>query len=269
MQKINLLFNRDGAENANGKNKKPVSQRQVRPSPQNVPPKPAPVVAASKQTKLAKPAPAPKQTKQTRQKKEPTTSALGVNLMTEEMLVGITQQNKLALLGLVALGSVVVVALLYFGLTLFQQRIVDQISEKEKRISAIDTELTPLAPKKQAAAAFQKNINNIIVLLNTHLYWTKFFSGLEKYTLPNVVFAGMNADQSGRLTLGAHTTDFASVARQLLAFEAADDFVKDVTITSATLSEATGGSVVSFSVTISLVEDVFFRDASGGPRYTE
>lgn len=273
MQKINLLYDREGAENDARKNdKKPAPQKQSHTVAPRPVPKPAPVLPSKpQQTFQQKPQPIKNalKPKTKRVQKGPATETLGVNLMTEEMLAGATQQNKVAALGLVALGCVVVVAAAYVGLTVFQQRIVDQIADKEQQIAAIERELVPLAPKKQAVAAFQKNISNILNLLSTHLYWTKFFSGLEKYTVRSVYFTGMNADQSGRMTLGAQAADYASVARQLIAFESADDFVKDVSITSANMSEAGGRSTVSFSVTITLADNVFFRDAAGGPLYRQ
>lgn len=195
---------------------------------------------------------------------------LGVNLVPEEMMASVSKQGRFVTLIFVAFISAIIVGLVYVGLSIYQSNIVTQTQTKQEEISDLDRQIQLLNEKKRAAIAFQSIIQQATTLLDTHIYWTKFFTGLEKYTVKTVAIRGMSADQAGHMTLTLSGADYRSVAQQLIAFEAADDFVQDVTINAATMASGTEGSgaTVDFSATITLTSGVFYRDSTGGPVFS-
>ena len=192
---------------------------------------------------------------------------LGVNLVPEEMMASVSKQGRFVTLGFIAVISAIIVGLVYVGLSIYQSNIVTETQAKKDQIIELDRQIKLLNEKKRAAIAFQSVVQQAISLLDTHIYWTKFFSGLEKYTVKTVAIRGMSADQAGHMTLTLSALDYRSVAQQLIAFEAADDFVEQVTINAATAASETEGSsaAVDFSATMTLTPGVFYRDSTGGP----
>lgn len=203
-----------------------------------------------------------------KQRPESTDAFLGVNLVPEEMMSGGAQQNRLVTLGLLALISILIVGLVYVGLSIFQSRIVNETQANGQSISALEQQIQKLNAKKRSAAAFHALTTSTLKLLDTHVYWTKFFGGLEKYTVQNVQIRSFTADQAGHLTLSLSAKDYRAVAQQLIAFEAAKDFASNVTINAATLSESDKGASIDFTAIITLDPKVFYRDSTGGPLFS-
>lgn len=107
-------------------------------------------------------------------------------------------------------------------------------------------------------------------ILATHVYWTKFFEKIEKYTLPDVYYTGgFNASTSGLLILQATAPDFETVSKQLVVLKNAPDFVQDVSITSAQRQSASVTTIlpegavlashVTFTINLNLAPDIFYK----------
>lgn len=192
----------------------------------------------------------------------------GVNLVPEELVTGFGSYRHITTLAAVVLTTVALVGLAYVLLTFFERRIANEAARNQAAIAAIDQQLAVLGEAKAKAIVFHRTTLETLSLINKHIYWTKFFAGLEKYTVDAVYYRGFNADQAGRVTLAATGKDYRSVSRQLIAFTQAKDFVKNVRITSATLRQENEAPLIDFTVTLTLVDTVFFRDAQGGPTYT-
>lgn len=212
---------------------------------------------------------APPEKKETEPKIEegPRETFLGVNLVPEEMMPGIEARNRPVVLGFIALATILLLATVYVGLSIYQRRTEDQSRENLERIAGLEQEITALSVVKNETLAYHDRLKSIAALLEQHYYWTKFLAGVEKYTIDTVYLRIVTADGAGRMTVSGSGKDFRSVARQLLAYRQADDFVQDVSITSASIREAEKAVFVDFTATITLVEDVFFRDAEGRPEY--
>lgn len=199
----------------------------------------------------------------------PVEPSLGVNLVPEEMLGAAAGKNRLVSLGFVALLAVLVVALGYIGMVIYQNRIVDETETVQTQIAAVDLEIKKLNATKQSAMEFHAAANNVLDLLDRHIYWTRFLSGLETYTIRDVFYRNMTVDRAGHLTLTASAKDYRAVARQLLAFQDAKDFVKDVNITAAQAVKENNEVLVNFAVSITLKDDVVLRDRQGGPPFNQ
>lgn len=236
--------------------------------PPNIPPKRAP-----QDQKTAKPSPRSELSKPTETNPEASSddisTFLGVNLVPEEMMSSVSKQSRFVALGFIAIISAIIVGLVYVGLSIYQSNIVTQTQTKQQEIADLDRQILQLNAKKRSATAFHSVLQQALTLLDTHIYWTKFFGGLEKYTVQTVAIRSVSADQAGHMTLTLAANSYRSLAQQLIAFEAADDFVQTVTISTGTAAAGKEGlaDTVEFSATINLVPGVFYRDSTGGPLF--
>lgn len=201
------------------------------------------------------------------QREQSLESSLGVNLIPEDMLASTGKQNRIVALGFFSIFSALTVALFFVILSIFQQRITSQIERNQELILQRDQQIAQLASEKKNVIDFHRRALDVVERLDEHIYWTKFLSGLEKYTVDTVSVRSVSADKAGRVSLSMRAKDFRSVARQLIAFEEADDFVSTVSITAATSAESGGIPSVDFSASITLVDSVLYRDSSGGPEF--
>ncbi|MFH1171709.1 MAG: hypothetical protein V1778_04180 [bacterium] len=238
----------------------------------NLPPQPAatpPKTAPQGQQSATPPQGAPQEKKQ-EPSPEDASTFLGVNLVPEEMMSSVSRQNRAIALAFIAAMSMLVVGLAYIGLSIYNSRIVMETEAQKQEMAIVDRQIQKLTVQKRDAEQFHSVTEQALSLLDTHIYWTKFFSGLEKYTLQTVSVRSASADQSGHLTLTLSGKDYRSLAQQLLAFEAATDFVKSVSITAGESAQGKEGEGqgVNFSATITLMPNVFYRDSTGGPTYT-
>ncbi len=92
-------------------------------------------------------------------------------------------------------------------------------------------------------------------ILENHIYWTKFFSLLEKYTIPNVYFGDFSASIKDSIHLQAKATDLPALARQLVSFRQAKDFAKEVKLTG--IRKVPEGVAGVFDIV--LAEEVFTK----------
>lgn len=90
-------------------------------------------------------------------------------------------------------------------------------------------------------------------ILNNHIYWTKFFSLLETYTIPDIYFGDFTADTNGIIRLDAMGRDLITIAQQFTVFSQAEDFVKEVT--ASNIAKTPEGIRASFGLVLD--ENVF------------
>lgn len=223
----------------------------------------APAVPSRKQPT----APVPQKPVERSQPGTRATGGIGVNLVPEEISGKGARRNYILMVGGVAGIALILIAIAYVGLVLYEGKVFKETDDNNSAIAALDAQLDQLTMAKRQAFHFHATTLQAVNLLDKHLYWTKFLSGLEQYTVDTVYFSSMNADQQGRVTLQGVGKDIRSVARQLLAFREATDFVVDAQITTAQVQEQETGTSVTFPVTLTLVGNVFTRTAAGSATY--
>lgn len=203
------------------------------------------------------------------QRTPPERNVPGVNLVPEDLIVNTAGQNRLVMLGLFVLMTVLAVAATFLLLSLYLSRMKTEAQANTKDIQSMQSELQTMQATQKSAQSLHAMTLQVQQLLGTHIYWTKFLTGLEHNTVDTVYYRGLTADRAGRLTLLATGKDFRSVSRQLVAFQQATDFVKDVAISSASMRADGSSQVVDFTATITLADSVFYRDASGTPDFSK
>ncbi len=243
---------------------KPVAQAK----PAVVPPLPEPAPKAKVEKKRFSLAPK-------KEKKEEVDRGSLVNLIPTEFRQTIDPRSKLMSLGITLISCLVILAASFAFLTYYRTSILEKIQKLRSDRSVVETDISELRPRQREAVEMNRRLTIAADLLDQHIYWTKFFEKLEKYTIDDVYYTGaMTGSLEGQMTLTAVGSSFASPARQLLVLQQASDFVTDVTITSASSAQSSSASLppgsvaeaeVSFSVTITLVPDIFSYTADTFP----
>jgi hypothetical protein len=96
-------------------------------------------------------------------------------------------------------------------------------------------------------------------LLNNHLYWSNFFSWLEKNTLSSVKYGGFSGDLSGLYTLGASAQSFADVSWQVKNF-LNDPLTRQVEVMSASATKGKNkgqSGIVNFDLVLQVKPEIF------------
>lgn len=159
---------------------------------------------------------------------------------------------------LATLASIIILAVFYGALFLQEQAIAKEYKLQQQAMLAIEKEILNFNDLNKNIQSLSTEIDLVQNALNRHIYWTKFFALLEKYTLPEVYYGGIAAGNNGALTLTASSENYESVARQLkvLQQESAKEFVQSVAINSATMND----QGVGFSINLVLNPDLFYYD---------
>lgn len=193
-------------------------------------------------------------------------SSYNVNLLSEDLISTVNPRQRAIMLGVVALGAAVLIGLAYGGLLVYQGNIKAKIDTTEESLVAANAQIDALSKDQQIAVSTVQKITAINSLVDRHTRWTKFFSLIEKYTLPTVTYGpSFSGDLNGTLTLTGTTTSYEEVAKQYLVFQQLvrdKKFISDFLITGATsqLSEA-GNTTATFVVTMTLLPSNFTLSA--------
>ena len=189
-----------------------------------------------------------------------------INLIPEE-LVYQSQQNpvaRIAALLMIVMISVLFVAAIYYYLSYQQQKINIKLSETNFENSRLIEELAEYKKIDDSNNIGVKKIASIGNLLGSHIYWTKFFNMLEKYTLDGVYFSSFSADTSGAISLPATAKDYATALKQITALKQAKDFAKEVKVDSMQMfsEEKSGATSVGFEIKVILNENIFIKQSN-------
>jgi len=143
---------------------------------------------------------------------------LEVNLVKDEVSVSFDWQQSLLVLALVLGLATLFVAEIYFGLVWWEkqeiaqtQAIEDEIAQTNVKVDNLKNDIGSVLAYKEKSAAFSD-------LLDDHIYWTNFFSWLEKNTLSSVKYQDFSGGLDGEYSLKAVTNTYADVSWQTKAF---------------------------------------------------
>lgn len=188
-----------------------------------------------------------------------------INLLGQDVGRSITLREQIIRLAMVAAGSIVLVGLVYGGLVLYSGTISSEINDAQQKITELQKTITDLETKQADILATTKKIAAIRSLIDRHVYWSKFFYQLEQVTGPDVFFGpSFTGDLSGGVVLSARTGSFDAVATQYLFFQQAvqrGGFIRSFNITGAAQQATKSGDEVTFTVTLVLAPEVFFKTA--------
>jgi len=176
---------------------------------------------------------------------------LGVNLVREESLVFFDWARHLLILVLMLGVASFLVAEIYFGLSWWEKK--EAISADKVRAEAIVVKEATEKLKQNAVAALAYKDRSMAFgqLLDNHIYWSNFFSWLEKNTLSSVKYEGFNGNVSGLYSLSARANDYAEASWQVKAFQL-DPLTEKVEVLSVAAATQEKETLISDSVSFSL-----------------
>lgn len=198
---------------------------------------------------------------------EKSPSAFGINLLPENLILKLKPQKKTIALAITGAAAVLAVVLIYLGLLFYQSRLKVQATKAIEEAGRVDQEIIGLKSFSQEAILTKNRAEAAKKLLNQHIYWTKFFEALGKHTVGEVSYTSFSGDITGKISLNGIGQTYESVAKQLVAFQKATDFIKTVEIRSASLesSDSEGETAltpalgVNFTASLTLVPDIFYK----------
>ena len=154
--------------------------------------------------------------------------------------------------------SIILVTVVFMGLSIYSQRITEESLALEIEIQQLDSNINKYNELIGMAADWQVKLATVNDLLRTHIYWTNFFEVLESITLPSVYYKGFTASIINTdINLSSYASSFTEVARQLVAYQNFPDIFKQINVTEASLDEGIG---VSYSAQASLQPSIFYDE---------
>jgi hypothetical protein len=186
----------------------------------------------------------------------PTPPGIEVTLMPEEIPITkrLVQERILIFLAVIAVSSLIVFMMRVWAIWQCEEAEI-KVNQIKSEMATIEAQIMNYNDEIEEIRKLEKKATRANNLLNNHIYWTKFFKFLEDYTIPDVYYGDFTGDTKGKIVLPAVGRDLIAVARQLVAFSSASEFVKEVTIT-----DLVGGvKGVTFNINLTLNPETFLK----------
>ena len=149
--------------------------------------------------------------------------------------------SKTSLWLALTIGFLLLVILIYFGLTGYKSNLIKERGDLEERLVQLTNQRDP-----EIEANFMElktGIEDLRKVLENRLYSSKIFELLEEITLPQVQFTDLDADLSqAKLILKVEAVDYLTLAKQVVVFEQ-DSRIKKIDLSEIGLE--TSGRVAS------------------------
>lgn len=150
-----------------------------------------------------------------------------------------------------SLGTALVLGVWFMLTTEEEERVAAAVAAEQMTLAATKRTMQETQVERKSAEERLATIETARALLSRHIYWTHFFRFLESETLPDVYYTNLAVDPAGNIRLAAVGRNFSAVARQLLAFEGAED-VETIRTTKAAaeISGSTPGVQFDLALTV-------------------
>jgi len=183
------------------------------------------------------------------------TGSLDISLMQGKTVI-IPRIIRSRLLILIAALAVILptFVLIWLYTDYYFEKMRNEVMVIEREMQFLKAQSKPLLKVRDEIMNLEIQAARAEEILNDHIYWTKFFSLLEAYTIPNLYFSDFTADTSGIIRLDAMGRDLINIAQQIIVFTQAEDFAKEVTVSNIALTPE--GIRASFSL---LLNDNVFK----------
>jgi len=216
--------------------------------------------------------------------KENEKDRIEINLIPDNVSTIPIQINKMIKSGFIFGFSITIIFLIYLGIYLYGQSSEKKVEDIRAENTKLEQQYKSYKESLEDIKNTKQNLDEIIKLLDSHIYWTKFFNLLEENTIPEVFYYNFTGDTSGQMTLNAITDSYLSVSRQMIAFKNAENFVDSISVNNASANklkikkEETSNNeiqeeeneekiqteeqnIIAFSVFLDLRDDVFLKTA--------
>ena len=186
---------------------------------------------------------------------------LEVNLIKDEVRIGFDWNKNISILLLVLFIACIFIGEIYYGLDWWEKQESLRSQSLAADVAKVNSEINQIKTGSDAALVFKDKSNELGRLLNEHIYWSNFFSWLEKKTLSSVTYSNFTGDTKGVYALSAKASNYAEVSWQVKAF-LDDKMTKKVEVLNVALvsikeKEKTVGKGVSFSLNLEVDPEIF------------
>jgi len=184
---------------------------------------------------------------------------LEVNLIKDEASVSFDWNRNLLILGLVLVLGALLTAEAYWGLNGWEEREIARVAPLVAETDRLNAEVAKLRNEAAPALSYQEKAAVFSELLDNHVYWSGFFTWLEKNTLSTVKFESFNGDLTGEYDLQATASSFGDASWQAKAL-LNDPAVQSVTIKEVSGQNKNAGSGetgVSFGLSFKVKPEIF------------
>ncbi len=126
-----------------------------------------------------------------------------------------------SIVGLYVIIGVLILEVLVYGFFVFyEQYLAKQILAVEQANAGIEFEIGKSDKDRLEALSFQTRLNNLQVLLASHLYWSRVFKELEKVTYRSAVYKTLQAQEADQtLILTGTVPTYTDLAKLILGLE--------------------------------------------------
>lgn len=161
---------------------------------------------------------------------------LEVNLIKDEMEVDFELNKRLFSLFLALFVAGLFVAEIYFGLDWWQTEEEKKAVSLKNDYEKVSQDVRTTKAKAEEMMTFKDKLAVSQKILDNHIYWTNFFTWLEKNTLNSVSYnGGFSGDISGSYNLGATANNYSDISWQVRNFK------NDKYVVSALVNTGSGG----------------------------
>lgn len=158
---------------------------------------------------------------------------------------------------MIVIFSTILLALLALGGGLFFTNYqTDKTIEEIKSENAdLDRKLDSQQKDVVGAKAFQAQIQNIRLLLNSHLVWTAFYEELIARTLDKTTYSSVRFAIDGKVHLEGNTQSYDELGKLLYGLSQSEMFT-DVKLLNASSGESEAGGY-TFSIDLKVKPEIF------------
>jgi len=183
-----------------------------------------------------------------------------VSLMPEKIIVTpkLIKKKVLTLIGVIIFCCLIVFTLSLVLNYLYQTKL-KKVESLRQEIKKTESAISGYSELVFTLRILENKVFKIDRLLDNHIYFSKFFSALERYTLAEVYYKDLSIDTSGKLILPAVAKDLSSLLKQLTIFQNAPDFIKEVKFSSFTPLRGEKEERVEFKIELILVDDFLIK----------
>ncbi|HBA36671.1 TPA: hypothetical protein DCZ15_02230 [Candidatus Falkowbacteria bacterium] len=184
---------------------------------------------------------------------------LEVNLIKDEARIFFDWNRSILILVVVLFLAGLFVMEIYLGLNWWEKQEIAQAQALNESVAEINREVGRFKEQAEAAVAYKEKSVAFSNLLSNHVYWTNFFSWLERNTLSTVQYSEFSGDLSGTYNLGAKASSFADVSWQVKAF-LNDPLTRQATVELAEAEKNVDGgqsNEISFDLSLKVNPEIF------------
>lgn len=192
---------------------------------------------------------------------------LKTNLVENEVTTVINWKKNIIILSSVLGVVVLIIVVLYGGLIFWERSALQKEEALDAEITELKKAIAETKIKMKEVDAFRERLQLAGNLLDKHIYWTNFFSFLEKNILPDVYLtADFSGTPEGEYSFSALTTNFSRLADQI-RFLRANKNVISVSVDGGKLVSDGSGSVsgtgmvdmIEFILNLKIKPEVFYK----------